>query len=58
MIRGGQPAEFIIGTDGSVRLTHLYQHCEDFPEPLVLTAAAQLAENRALRGNVRVFGRS
>ena len=42
--------EFIIGTDGSVRLAHLYQHCEDFPEPLVFTAAAQLAENRVLPG--------
>lgn len=43
-------AEFIIGTDGLVRLSHLYQYCEDFPEPLVLTAAAQLAENGALAG--------
>ncbi|WP_436794395.1 peroxiredoxin-like family protein [Actinospongicola halichondriae] len=42
--------EFVIGTDGSVRLAHLYQHCEDFPEPLVLIAAAQLAESRALPG--------
>lgn len=39
--------EYVIGTDGLVRLTHLYQHCEDYPEPLVLTAAAQLAETRA-----------
>ena len=38
--------EYVIGTDGLVRLTHLYQHCEDFPEPLVLAAAAQLAEHR------------
>ncbi|MGA9276186.1 peroxiredoxin-like family protein [Ilumatobacter sp.] len=38
-------AEFIIGTDGHVRLVHLSQYCEDFPEPLVLIAAAQLAEN-------------
>ena len=43
-------AEFIIGTDGRVRLSHLYQYCEDFPEPLVLTAAAQLAENPMLPG--------
>ena len=43
-------AEFVIGTDGRVRLSHLYQYCEDFPEPLVLTAAAQLAENRMLPG--------
>jgi len=43
-------AEFVIGTDGSVRLSHLYQYCEDFPEPLVLIAAARLAENGALPG--------
>ncbi len=51
--KGGRPlvddpwratAEFVIGTNGVVRLTHLYQHCEDFPEPRVLTAAAELAE--------------
>jgi peroxiredoxin len=36
-------AEFVIGSDGVVRLPHLYQHCEDFPEPLVFTAAARLA---------------
>jgi peroxiredoxin len=38
-------AEYVIGTDGVVRLTHLYQYCEDFPEPLVLIAAAKLAES-------------
>lgn len=38
-------AEFVIGTDGRVRLSYLYQYCDDFPEPLVLMAAAQLAEN-------------
>ena len=43
-------AEFVIGTDGLVRLTHLYQYCDDFPEPLVLTAAARLTENGALPG--------
>ncbi len=36
-------AEFVIGSDGVIRLPYLYQHCEDFPEPLVFTAAARLA---------------
>lgn len=36
-------AEFVIGSAGVIRLAHLYQHCEDFPEPLVLTTAARLA---------------
>jgi peroxiredoxin len=36
-------AEFVIGSDGVVRLPYFYQHCEDFPEPLVFTAAARLA---------------
>ncbi len=36
-------AEFVIGTDGLIRLTYLYQHCEDFPDPRVLTTAARLA---------------
>lgn len=41
-------AEFVIGTDGVVRMAHVYQYCEDFPEPLVLTAAAQLVESQLL----------
>lgn len=35
-------AEFVISDDGRVRLPYLYQHCEDFPDPRVLTAAARL----------------
>lgn len=33
------PGEFVIDTTGTIRLAHRYQHCEDFPEPLVLLAA-------------------
>ena len=33
-------AEFVIGSDGLIRLMHQYQHCEDFPEPRVFTTAA------------------
>lgn len=36
-------AEFVIGPDGLVRLSYVYQHCEDFPDPRVLTTAARLA---------------
>jgi peroxiredoxin len=35
-------AEFVIGTDGIVRLSYSYQYCEDFPDPRVLTTAARL----------------
>lgn len=36
-------AEFVIGTDGRIRLCHAYQSCEDFPDPRVLTTAARLS---------------
>lgn len=36
-------AEYVIGSDGLVRLCHAYQHCEDFPDPRVLTTAARLS---------------
>ncbi len=35
-------AEFVIGTGGVVRLSYLYQYCEDFPDPRVLTTAARM----------------
>lgn len=35
-------AEFVIGSDGLVRLSHLYQHCLDFPDPRVFTTSARL----------------
>lgn len=35
-------AEFVVGSDGFVRLAYAYQYCEDFPDPRVLTTAAQL----------------
>ena len=34
-------AEFVVGRGGTVRLPYLYQYCEDFPDPRVLTTAAQ-----------------
>lgn len=36
-------AEFVVGQGGSVRLSYLYQYCEDWPDPRVLTTAAQLS---------------
>jgi peroxiredoxin len=38
-----QVIEFVVGTNGKVRLSYSYQHCEDFPRPSVLTSAAQLS---------------
>ena len=35
--------EFVIGTNGAVRLTYAYQHCQDFPETQVLLTAARLS---------------
>lgn len=36
-------AEFVVGSGGRVRLSYSYQHCEDFPDPRVLTTAARLS---------------
>jgi len=36
-------AEFVVGQGGIVRLAYLYQYCEDWPDPRVLTTAAQLS---------------
>ena len=36
-------AEFVVGADGLVRLPYAYQHCEDYPDPRVLTTAARLS---------------
>jgi peroxiredoxin len=36
-------AEFIVGTDGMIRIAYLYNYCEDFPDPRVFTTAARLA---------------
>jgi hypothetical protein len=35
--------EFVIGANGRVRLTHAYQHCEDYPQARVLALAARLS---------------
>ncbi len=42
-------AEFVVRSDGTVRLPYLYQYCDGFPDPRVLTTAARLS-GRAERG--------
>ena len=41
------PGEFVIDTDGVIRLVYryqyCYQYCEDYPDPRVLTAAIRIA---------------
>lgn len=35
--------EFVVGTNGIIRLNYSYQYCEDYPNPQVLTTAARLS---------------
>ena len=37
------PGEFVIDQSGTIRLAYRYQYCEDWPNPLVLTAAIKRA---------------
>ena len=41
------PGEFVIDQSGIVRLAYRYQHCEDWPDPLVLIAAIKEAVGHA-----------
>ena len=36
-------AEFVVGANGLIRLAYAYQHCEDYPDPRVLTTAGRLS---------------
>ena len=36
-------SEFVIGTNGRIRLTYTYQYCEDYPNPQLLITAAHLS---------------
>lgn len=38
-----QPGEFVVATDGTIRLAYRWQYCEDYPDPRVLTSAISLA---------------
>jgi peroxiredoxin len=33
------PGEFVVDADGTLKHTHRYQHCEDFPDPRILITA-------------------
>ena len=35
--------EFVVGTNGRIRLTYAYQYCEDYPAPQLLATAAGLS---------------
>jgi peroxiredoxin len=37
------PGEFVVDTNGLIRLAYRYQYCEDWPNPLVLIAAIKEA---------------
>ena len=37
------PGEFVVDRAGTIRLAYRYQYCEDWPNPLVLTAAIKEA---------------
>jgi len=37
------PGEFVVDTNGIIRLAYRYQHCEDYPNPLVLIAGIKEA---------------
>lgn len=38
-----QSGEFVVSTDGIIRVAYLYNYCEDYPDPRVFTTAARLA---------------
>lgn len=38
-----QSAEFVVDTDGVVRVAYYYNYCEDYPDPRIFTTAARLA---------------
>ena len=38
-----QSGEFMVGTDGVIRVAYLYNYCEDYPDPRLFTTAARLA---------------
>lgn len=38
-----QSGEFVIGTDGLVRVSYLYNYCADYPDARIFTTAARLA---------------
>lgn len=37
-----QSGEFVVGTDGIIRVAYLYNYCADYPDPRVFTTAGRL----------------
>jgi peroxiredoxin len=40
-----QSGEFVIDTEGVVRVSYLYNYCADYPDPRIFTTAARLASS-------------
>jgi peroxiredoxin len=40
------PGEFVVGTDGIIRLAYRWQYCEDYPDPRVHVAAIKEARGQ------------
>ena len=38
-----QAGEFVVGSDGLIRVAYPYNYCEDYPDPRIFTTAARLA---------------
>ena len=39
-----QSAEFVVDTDGLVRVAYYYNYCEDYPDPRIFETAARLSQ--------------
>lgn len=39
-----QSAEFVVDTNGVIKVAYLYNYCEDYPDPRVFITAARLAQ--------------
>jgi hypothetical protein len=37
-----QSGEFVVATDGTIRVTYLYNYCADYPDPRIFTTAGRL----------------
>lgn len=46
-----QPGEFVVDSDGTLRLTYRYQYCEDYSDPNVLRSAIRQARAWNERGD-------
>ena len=42
-----QSGEFVVATDGTIRVAYLYNYCADYPDPRVFTTAGRLLSTAA-----------